>query len=182
MCSTAFSIRGLKSMSEQRGALGPVEAGTRVRGAASARTPVAMRAPRGERGAWWRFFRRPFTRFWLAVLALVVLAAIVGPVLLPASYRELTKNQFAPPSLAHPFGTDLNGRDVLYRVLEGARVSLSVGAAGALISLFVGTAYGLVAGYAGGRTDAAMMRAVEILYSIPRLIIILIFINAFDTH
>ncbi len=65
---------------------------------------------------------------------------------------------------------------------KGARISLLVGFAGALISFFVGTAYGLVAGYAGGRTDAAMMRAVEILYSIPRLIIILIFINAFDNH
>jgi peptide/nickel transport system permease protein/oligopeptide transport system permease protein len=94
----------------------------------------------------------------------------------------LSGNQFSPPTLAHPFGTDLNGRDLLYRVLEGARISLLVGISGALISFFVGTAYGLVAGYAGGRTDGGMMRAVEILYAIPRLIIILIFINAFDKH
>ena len=79
-------------------------------------------------------------------------------------------------------GTDLNGHDLLYRVLEGARISLLVGFSGALISFFIGTAYGLVSGYAGGRVDSAMMRAVEILYSIPRLIIILIAVNAFDGH
>ena len=71
---------------------------------------------------------------------------------------------------------------MLLRVLEGARVSLLVGISGALIAFFIGTAYGLIAGYAGGKLDAAMMRAVEILYSVPRLIIILIFINAFDAH
>ena len=70
---------------------------------------------------------------------------------------------------------------MLYRVLEGARISLLVGISGASISLFVGVAYGLVAGYSGGRRDAVMMRLVEVLYSIPRLVIILIFINAFDS-
>jgi peptide/nickel transport system permease protein/oligopeptide transport system permease protein len=65
--------------------------------------------------------------------------------------------------------------------MDGARVSLFVGLAGAAISLVVGTGYGLIAGYAGGRVDAVMMRAVEILYAIPRLVIVLIFINAFDT-
>lgn len=121
-------------------------------------------------------------RVSLIVLAIVLLLAVFGPMVLPAHYRDLTGNQFAPPSFNHPFGTDLNGRDLLFRVLEGARISLLVGVSGALISFFAGTAYGLVAGYAGGKTDALMMRAVEILYSIPRLIIILIAINAFDAH
>jgi len=71
---------------------------------------------------------------------------------------------------------------VLYRVLLGARISLVVGLAGAAVSLFLGTAYGLVAGYAGGKTDNLMMRLVDIMYSVPRLIFILIFINAFDGH
>lgn len=118
----------------------------------------------------------------LIVLAVVVLAAVFGPLLLPASFRGLTPDQFAAPTWKHPFGTDLNGRDVLYRVMEGARISLLVGVSGALISFFIGTAYGLIAGYAGGKTDSVMMRAVEILYSIPRLIIILVAINAFDAH
>jgi peptide/nickel transport system permease protein/oligopeptide transport system permease protein len=133
-----------------------------------------------EPTVWQRLSKRRATKLCLAIMAFVVAAAVAGPLLLPAGYDGLTGNQFAPPSLRHPFGTDLNGRDVLFRVLEGARISLLVGGAGALISLFVGTAYGLVSGYAGGKTDALMMRGVEILYSVPRLIIILVFINAFD--
>ena len=121
-------------------------------------------------------------RISLAVLALVALAAVFGPMLLPDAAREVSANQFAAPSWAHPFGTDLHGQDMLYRVLSGARVSLAVGIAGALIAFFIGTAYGLVAGYAGGKTDGAMMRLVEILYAVPRLIILLIAINAFDSR
>ena len=133
-------------------------------------------------GIWERLWSRRIARTAIIVLAFMTLAAVLGPALMPAGSGEVSGNQFSPPGWAHPFGTDLNGRDVLYRVLEGARVSLLVGFSGALISFFVGTAYGLVAGYAGGRTDDGMMRAVEILYAIPRLIIILIFINAFDSH
>ncbi|MBE2179667.1 MAG: ABC transporter permease [Chthoniobacterales bacterium] len=135
-----------------------------------------------EPGTAARILRRPAARLCLAVLAAVALAAAIGPELFPESYREPGPLQYAPPSWAHPFGTDLNGRDVFYRVLLGARISLVVGLAGALISLFLGSAYGLIAGYAGGRTDNVMMRLVDILYSVPRLIFILIFINAFDGH
>jgi len=129
-----------------------------------------------------RLLRNRVALISMGVLALVVLMAILVPAFLPASYQSLTRNQFAPPTLAHPFGTDLNGRDLLFRVMQGARISLMVGISGALISFFIGTAYGLVAGYVGGKWDSLMMRAVEILYSIPRLIIILIAINAFDVH
>ena len=121
-------------------------------------------------------------RVSLAVLAVVVLGAVFGPMLLPGSYAEVSASQFAAPTWAHPFGTDIHGQDMLYRVLSGARVSLAVGLAGALIAFFIGTAYGLVSGYAGGRTDGAMMRFVEILYAVPRLIILLIAINAFDSR
>ncbi len=135
-----------------------------------------------EPGATARILRRPAARVCLGILLAVAVAAAVGPGFFPESYREPGPLQYASPSWAHPFGTDLNGRDLLYRVLLGARVSLVVGMAGALISLFLGTAYGLVSGYAGGRTDNLMMRLVDILYSVPRLIFILIFINAFDGH
>lgn len=135
-----------------------------------------------EPGAISRIVRRPAARVCLGILVLVTLSAAVGPELFPANYREPGPLQYAPPSWAHPFGTDLNGRDVFYRVLLGARISLIVGLAGAAVSLFLGTAYGLVAGYAGGKTDNAMMRVVDVMYSVPRLIFILIFINAFDGH
>ena len=136
-----------------------------------------------NQSAWQRLLARGgATRWSLAILALVVLAAVFGPMLLPGSAGELSADQFAAPSWAHPFGTDLHGQDMLYRVMSGARVSLAVGIAGALIAFFIGTAYGLVAGYAGGKTDGAMMRFVEILYAVPRLIILLIAINAFDSR
>ncbi len=135
-----------------------------------------------EPGTVTRILRAPAARVCVGILLLVATAAALGPELFPESYREPGPLQYAPPSWAHPFGTDLNGRDVLYRVLLGARISLIVGLAGAFISLFLGTAYGLIAGYAGGRIDHWMMRGVDILYSVPRLIFILIFINAFDGH
>ncbi|HEX4085318.1 MAG TPA: ABC transporter permease [Chthoniobacteraceae bacterium] len=138
--------------------------------------------PAQEPGIWRRLWERRVARVALVILAVMTLAAIVGPFLLPAGYGEVSGNQFSPPSAAHWFGTDLDGRDLLFRVLEGARVSLLVGFSGALISFFIGTAYGLVSGYAGGRVDSGMMRLVEILYAIPRLVIILIFINAFDSY
>lgn len=135
--------------------------------------------PEGGR-SWRRLLSSPVAVAALALLGVVTLAAIIGPVLLPEEYRYPSDAQYQPPSWAHPFGTDLNGRDLLYRVLEGARVSLAVGFCGALVSLFVGTAYGMISAFAGGRVDAVMMRFVEVLYAIPRLIFILIFINAFD--
>lgn len=128
-----------------------------------------------------KFFRRhKVAAVAAAVLVLITLASLLGPWLLPATYGNPSDLSFAPPSWEHPFGTDLNGRDVLYRVLSGGQISLLVGLAGALVSLFIGTTYGMIAGYAGGRIDNAMMRVVDVLYSVPRLIFILVCINAFN--
>ena len=135
-----------------------------------------------EPGSAARILRRPAAKVCLGILIVVAAAAAAGPELFPASYREPGPLQYSPPTWQHPFGTDLNGRDVLYRVLLGARISLVVGLAGAAVSLFLGTAYGLIAGYAGGKVDSFMMRLVDIMYSVPRLIFILLFINAFDGH
>jgi peptide/nickel transport system permease protein/oligopeptide transport system permease protein len=110
----------------------------------------------------------------------MALGAILGPLLAPASAGEVTRNSFLPPSSQHLFGTDLNGRDLLYRVLLGARISLLVGVIGASISFIVGIVYGMIAGYLGGRVDSVMMRFVDVLYSIPRLIFLLVLISALD--
>ncbi len=127
-----------------------------------------------------RLVRKPVAVVCALLLTGLALAAIVGPELLPASAALPSAQQYAPPSWQHPFGTDLVGRDLLYRVLSGLRVSLVVGLCGAAVSLVIGTAYGLIAGYVGGRTDRVMMRFVDILYSVPRLIFILVLINAFN--
>lgn len=127
-----------------------------------------------------RFWKNPVAVISLLVLVLVVLSAILGPLAIPAAYGRPSALSFSPPTLHHPFGTDLLGQDLLYRVLTGGRVSLLVGFCGAIVSLVIGTAYGLVAGYAGGRLDGLMMRIVDILYSVPRLVFILIAINAFN--
>ena len=127
-----------------------------------------------------RVKKNPAAVISAAFLAVMVLACVAGPMFLSPALGEPGLNQYAAPSWDHPFGTDLNGRDVLYRVLTGGRISLLVGLCGALVSLFIGTTWGLIAGYAGGRVDALMMRVVDILYSVPRLIFILIAINAFN--
>lgn len=135
-----------------------------------------------EPNVWARIRRSPVAVVCITLLAIVALAAAIVPALMPESYASPGPNQYASPSWNHPFGTDLNGRDLLYRVLTGARVSLVVGLCGATISLFIGTVYGLISGYCGGRVDNLMMRFVDILYSVPRLIFILILINSFNSR
>lgn len=114
------------------------------------------------------------------VLLVMSMAVVIGPLLFPSSYDLPAALTYSPPTLTHPCGTDLNGRDLLLRILNGGRISLLVGICGASISLLIGTTYGLVAGSARGSIDNSMMRLVDILYSVPRLIFILIFINAFN--
>ncbi len=133
-------------------------------------------------GTWQRLCRNPVAVVAMIVLAFIVLLAVFGPLLLKTDPYTTSKEQFTPPAGQHWFGTDVNGRDSFARVLAGARISLLVGFSGALISLVIGTTYGLISGYAGGRVDALMMRFVEILYSIPRLIILILFTFIFDKH
>jgi peptide/nickel transport system permease protein len=78
-----------------------------------------------------------------------------------------------PPSIAHPFGTDMYSRDVLSRLVHGARISLSVAFLAVFLSITVGAAYGAVSGYVGGRPDAVMMRVIDALLSIPRILVLL---------
>jgi len=138
--------------------------------------PERLPAP----GAWARLRRDPKVIASSLILGLIVLAAILGAFVFPESYRGTSDVQFSPPSWKHPFGTDLNGRDVLYHTLAGARISLAVGICGAFVSFLIGTSYGLYAGFKGGKTDALMMRFVDILYAIPRLVFILIAVSTFD--
>ena len=129
----------------------------------------------------WRHFRRNKPAMAaLGLLILLVYLAVDAPRWIRYDPQTTTRAQFEPPSAKHLFGTDVNGRDVLSRVIQGARISLLVGGCGALISFVIGTSYGLVSGYFGGKTDTLMMRFVDILFSIPRLLLIIITVFIFD--
>jgi oligopeptide transport system permease protein len=85
-----------------------------------------------------------------------------------------------PPSLHHLFGTDELGRDTFARVIYGGRISLLVGVVGTVVSLLIGVSYGAIAGYRGGRTDEVMMRAVDVLYSLPYIFLVILLLVFFS--
>jgi oligopeptide transport system permease protein len=92
----------------------------------------------------------------------------------------LSDRSFDPPTAQHWFGTDVHGRDLLSRILFGAQVSLMVGAVGAAVSLIIGVLWGAVAGYLGGRWDSALMRTVDVLYSLPSIIFVIVLISTLE--
>ena len=132
------------------------------------------------RSTWSRLWRNPAMIVSTLIVVGVAIAALLGPMLLTTKGGEVTAHSFLPPSPEHVFGTDLNGRDLFFRVLLGARISLLVGIAGAGVSFAVGILYGMIAGYTGGQVDSLMMRLVDVLYAIPRLIFLLVLISALD--
>jgi peptide/nickel transport system permease protein len=139
-------------------------------GVASAVAP--MRPPEPPRGR-----RRLTSTFWwsLALIGLLCAIALLAPLLAPydpAAQLDIIGLKNRPPSLAHPFGTDQYSRDLLSRMLFGARISLSVALLAVLLSATVGTAYGLTAGYLGGRVDAFMMRLLDACLAIPRVLLL----------
>lgn len=126
-------------------------------------------------------WRQPIFVGSLALLVLIVLMAVIGPMLSPYSSSGITDNQFAPPSWTHWAGTDELGRDVFTRMLLGARISLLVGLTGAVVSLTIGVTLGMLAGYLGGWVDGVLMRLVDLLYSLPRLIFVIVIMAAVNT-
>ncbi len=126
-------------------------------------------------GAGRRLLGNPAAVGAMALLALLAAGTWIGPHLIPWPFDRI--NLFdtnAPPSAAHWFGTDELGRDVFARTAVGGRVTLLVGLVAAVIDLVVGTVYGGVAGLAGGWVDEVMMRAVDVLYAIPLLPVVIL--------
>ena len=111
---------------------------------------------------------------------MLVVVVLLWPLVSPHNPDALSDNQFQPPSGQHLFGTDVHGRDVFSRVLYGAQISLLVGLVGAGVSLVIGVLWGSLAGYAGGRTDSLMMRFVDILYSLPSIIFVIVLITTLE--
>jgi oligopeptide transport system permease protein len=108
-------------------------------------------------------------------VVIVLLMAVLAPWISPYGIGGLEERQLLePPSWAHWMGTDGLGRDLLTRVLYGARVSMTVGLGTALIALVIGTAFGLIAGFKGGNWDHFMMRIVDIFYGLPDMLIFIL--------
>ncbi|HHV78849.1 MAG TPA: ABC transporter permease [Firmicutes bacterium] len=126
------------------------------------------------RDAWRRLKMNRLAMLGLAMVLFLLAAAILGPILSPYGYDDQDLGRAdQPPSMQHPCGTDRLGRDLLVRVLYGARISLSIGFVSSLINLTIGVAYGAISGFAGGRLDELMMRVVDILYAIPTLLVVI---------
>jgi peptide/nickel transport system permease protein len=120
-------------------------------------------------------WRKPRGRIAALVLLLLAIAAAVGPIFLvdPLAQPDILAGSL-PPGVGHPFGTDQLSRDVLARVVAGARISLSVALLAVTLSATIGAAVGLLAGYWGGWVDAVLMRLVDGALAIPRLFILLL--------
>ena len=142
------------------------------------------------RDAWRRLLKNKIAVFGMIVVIVLALASLIGPTaikyttgytydLIPS---DSSLNKSFPPfrgpdgrfSWTHPMGTDIAGRDILARVLSGGQISLMVALISTLVSLVIGVSYGAVAGYVGGRIDDLMMRIVDVLYSLPYVIIIIV--------
>ncbi len=113
------------------------------------------------------------------VVILLSLMAMFAPVIAPYGAAETSVDTLRRPGLAHPLGTDALGRDLLSRIMYGARISLVVGFAAVIISLLFGASLGVVAGYLGGWADDVLMRCSDVLMAIPGIVLALALVAAF---
>jgi oligopeptide transport system permease protein len=132
--------------------------------------------------AWRRLRRNRAAVISGVLLALIALLSIAAP-WLPGLADPAAQNLHlgaSAPALAHPFGTDDLGRDVLARVIHGGRISLMVGLVATLVSLLIGVTWGAVSGYRGGTIDLFMMRVVDILDSLPYIFLVILLLVFFS--
>lgn len=115
--------------------------------------------------------RRPTAFAGLSFVVFLILVAVLAPLIAPYSPEEFTNEVLKGPSWAHPFGVDHLGRDQLSRVIYGTRISLWVGFLAVGLSLTAGTAIGIVSGYFGGWIDNIIMRAMDIMMSLPYVLL-----------
>ncbi len=127
------------------------------------------------RDAWERLCANRMARIGGGLFIGIALLCLIGPFFVPHSH-ETTQLAYGAqaPSWTHWFGTDELGRDILVRTLIGGRISIGVGFAATMVALLIGVVYGMIAGYYGGRMEAAMMRFVDTLYALPFTIIVIL--------
>ena len=130
--------------------------------------------------AWRRLCSNRLAVVCLWLLSAVVLLCLFGPFLLVDPNAQNLSLGASKPSADHWFGTDTLGRDLLARCLVGGRLSLLVGMVATLVALIIGVTYGMISGYRGGRTDAILMRIVDVLYGFPFLIFVILLTTIFE--
>ncbi|MGN1368149.1 MAG: ABC transporter permease [Aristaeellaceae bacterium] len=144
---------------------------------------IAMARKSFARNVWESFSHNRLALAGLICLTVMLLFALVGPLVSPYPYDGMDamhRNQGS--SLAHWFGTDQMGRDILTRVMYGTRVSLLVGFASTALNLLIGVIYGSIAGYIGGRVDMLMMRIVDVIYAVPAMVYMILLMQIFGSN
>ncbi|MDC0218846.1 ABC transporter permease [Verrucomicrobia bacterium] len=136
------------------------------------------------RDAWRRLSQNRMALISTIIFGLIIVICLFGPMLFGQhdGAENNLANNFQKPSSEHWFGTDDLGRDLFVRTLEGGRISLAVGFLATAVSLMIGVVYGSIAGYVGGRTDALLMRIVDILYSLPFVIFVILLMVMFGRN
>ncbi len=130
-----------------------------------------------RRGPWERLRQNRGARASLAVLIALTALSLAAPLLSPHDIDAIDWDRFAVPPLsdgAHWLGTDAAGRDLFVRTAYGVRISLLIALAATAVSFVIGVSWGAIAGYAGGRIDAVMMRIVDVLYSLPYIFFVIV--------
>lgn len=131
--------------------------------------------------AWRRLKLNKVAMVSLGFIIFIILFAFVGPLFMKSDYAtQLRGYENLPPSIYFPFGTDKLGRDLLVRTMYGTRVSLIVGVFASLIVLVIGTIYGSISGYLGGIVDSVMMRILDLIYSIPDVLVVILLSISID--
>jgi oligopeptide transport system permease protein len=140
--------------------------------------PLPVRESKGLlRDAWARLRRMPasFVAFWIITFLLIISAASwLGIPLTPYAFDQTSELRLAGPSMTHLMGTDELGRDLLARVIYGARLSVAIGFVTAGVAFVIGTIYGSIAGFYGGKVDNILMRGVDLAYSLPDLLVMIL--------
>jgi oligopeptide transport system permease protein len=131
----------------------------------------------------YRLTRNKAAMFGAFILLILIASAALAPWIAPYSYSfQNLELGASPPSADHILGTDVLGRDLLSRILYGARISLLVGFVATGVALVIGVSWGIIAGYAGGKVDSIMMRIVDVLYGLPFIIFIILLMVIFGRN
>ena len=144
---------------------------------------IAVESKTYLQDAWRRFKKNKLALFGLIFLILITLAAIIIPMVSPFTYdgQDLA-NRNALPNMVHLMGTDKLGRDIMVRVMYGARISLTIGFVAAFLNLIIGVIYGGISGFVGGKVDMVMMRIVDCIYAIPSMLYVILIMMIFGSN